>query len=128
MGSRQYAKRFAPWVAMAWLFASSVLLLQPCCEVLAAPVHGHVHSQADMHGGQHGAIPAPCDHLLDADLDSGLLPNKASSDAPNLGVIPAYGMPLPSHTPDGERQPAFRPDSSPPNPPAVFLTTQRFRI
>ena len=132
MGRRQYAKLFAPWITVAWVFAWSMLLLQPCCEALAAPVHKHAHSPADSAAGhrdsEHNSIPAPCDRLLSGDLDSGLLHKEVSFGSANLDVVPACSIPMSFHKPCGEQQLTFRADFSPPYAPAVFLTTQRFRI
>jgi hypothetical protein len=129
---RRYARLLAPWVAVAWLLAWTALLVQPCCEVFAAPVYGHGHQSAHMHGDhencQHQSVPAPCGHLLSGDPDSGLLPKEASFGHSSLDVVPAYSTQVLVHKPYGELRFAFWSDSSPSNSAAVFLTTQRFRI
>lgn len=114
------------------------LLLQPCCEAIAAE-HGAPHTAVDIHGDTHGSAhnntssdPSPADICIDkSDLDTltGYIPALPKPLPPKFSAIPAgtigSGNPV---------QPLFHGLSppqkyhSPISKQSLYLLTQRFLI
>lgn len=126
------AKFLLPWVLLAWLFSTTVVLASPCCEVGELLPHTHEGTGVvDLHGaGLHEEVPfaPPCEHMVNADR------NQAISGSVSFLAFPGH-----SHAVVPNVQPilnsraallAILASTPPPHTAhqSVYLRTSRLRI
>lgn len=126
------AKFLLPWVLLAWVFSTTVVLASPCCEVgeLLPHAHGGMGVVFVHDVGLHEEVPfaPPCEHMVNTDR------NPAVSGSASFLVFPGH-----SHVVAGHVQPmvtsraalpAILASTPPPHSAhqSVYLRTSRLRI
>lgn len=126
------AKCLLPWVLLAWLFSTTVVLASPCCEVGELLPHAHGGTAVvGMHEvGLHEEMPVapPCEHMVNADRNQSIL---SSTSLLTLSghhhVVVAHVQPILNSR---AALPAILASTPPPHTAhqSVYLRTSRLRI
>ena len=126
------AKFLLPWVLLAWLFSTTVVLASPCCEVGELLPHTHGGTGVvDLHGaGLHEGMPVapPCEHMVNADRNQSILsPTSLLIFSGHNHAVVAHVQPIMNSR---SAVPTILASTPPPHTAhqSVYLRTSRLRI